>query len=171
VLKSSLFYLLPFIILLIVAGGYFVQTKRVGSGKASSLVAVSPSPVVTPSQSPSPSPTVSPAVMLKSASPKPSALGESTSSKVMVWKYPNSSITSSSDSSLTLESSDDPTTITSWYKDKIQSGGMNIKTFVSTNSNGNILNKLSGAGSMGVQIEISKSEGEAITKIVVKLST
>lgn len=47
---------------------------------------------------------------------------------------------------------------------------MSVKTFVTTNNNDNILNKLSGAsGSTGVLVEVSKNSGDSIVKISVKL--
>jgi hypothetical protein len=66
------------------------------------------------------------------------------------------------------ESGDDPDTITNWYKEKIISTGMNVKTFVTTKTNGNVLNKLAGANSsLSVLVEIEKKEGESITKIII----
>lgn len=64
------------------------------------------------------------------------------------------------------ESDDDPDKITDWYKEKIKSMGMNVKTFVATKTNGNVLNKLAGANSKtNISIEIEKEETESITKI------
>jgi len=49
--------------------------------------------------------------------------------------------------------------------------GMNAKSFVQTNTNGNILNKLVSAnGETKVSIEISKNGSEAQTKISINIS-
>ncbi|OGH39316.1 MAG: hypothetical protein A3B44_02435 [Candidatus Levybacteria bacterium RIFCSPLOWO2_01_FULL_38_21] len=85
--------------------------------------------------------------------------------------YPGSTILNQSEDKMTLQSSDDPQAITNWYKEKITSMGMNAKSFVQTNTNGNILNKLAGAnGSINVSIEISKqnSESKTVIKILIK---
>jgi len=58
-----------------------------------------------------------------------------------------------------------------WHKEKITSMGMNAKSFVQTNTNGNILNKLVSAnGETKVSIEISKNGSEAQTKISINIS-
>ena len=85
--------------------------------------------------------------------------------------YPGSTILNQSEDKMTLQSSDDPQAITNSYKKKITSMGMNAKSFVQTNTNGNILNKLAGAnGSINVSIEISKqnSESKTVIKILIK---
>lgn len=69
-----------------------------------------------------------------------------------------------------FESSDDPTVITNWYKEKIRESGMNAKTFVTTNTNGNILNKLAGSnGTTNMSVEIEK-RGSSKTIVRVRIS-
>lgn len=87
------------------------------------------------------------------------------------YKYPNSTILGQSASTFEQESPDDPEKITDWYKEKIKSDGMNIKTFVTTTTNGNVYNELVGAGLGGeIRVVIEKSRGEDITDIVVNAS-
>lgn len=83
-------------------------------------------------------------------------------------KYPNSESTVSNIDSAFYESTDDPDTITNWYKGKIRSFGMNTKSFVQTKTNGNVLNKLAAAnGNREINIEITKKNGEPKVKIKV----
>lgn len=66
----------------------------------------------------------------------------------------------------TYQSSDDPVKITNWYKNRINSAGMNVTSFVMTTTNNNVLNKLVGAnGSSRISVDISKNAGEAQTTI------
>jgi hypothetical protein len=82
---------------------------------------------------------------------------QSPSVSILDFKYPNSQIVSSSSNSMSLESSDNSDSITEWYKGKIDSQGMNVKTFVKTKANDKVLNKLIGAdGNKEISIEISK---------------
>ncbi len=67
---------------------------------------------------------------------------------------------------MTIESSDDPNIITPWYKEKIRAMGMNATAFSQTSANGNISNKLSGAGNgKKIEVSISKSVNESKTTI------
>lgn len=90
---------------------------------------------------------------------------------ILSLQYPNSTITGKGESSLFLESRDDHTAITSWYKDKIKSMNMNVKTFVTTNTNGNVLNKLVGANNLTeVNVEITKQSDQSVVKMNITLS-
>ncbi|MBI2020743.1 hypothetical protein HYS94_05040 [Candidatus Daviesbacteria bacterium] len=137
----------------------------------------SPSPSPTPSLSPSPSP---------SSIPKPSS--SSTNSSVTItqdvkddslsnqnfnlsdFKYSSSSQINSSQNNLKLESTDDPKKITDWYKEKITSLGFKTKSFVQTNTNDYILNKLVGAsGNVQVKVDIEKQPDASKTTINITL--
>lgn len=86
------------------------------------------------------------------------------------YKYPNSSVVSSDDNSLLLNSTDDTDKITDWYQDKIRSLGMNAKTFVKTKTNDNVLNKLVGAKpGLEVRVEITKNSGDSAAKITINI--
>lgn len=125
-------------------------------------------PAVSPTLTPSPAliPTTMPTV-LPTSIPAP----KTSYTNINSFIYPNSSRISYAENSAVLQSSDNTQVITNWYKDKIISLGMNVKSFVQTNTNGNILNKLIGAnGSINVSIEISKqnSDSKTLIKISVK---
>lgn len=86
------------------------------------------------------------------------------------YKYPNSQTVSSTANSLLLNSPDNSDTITDWYKEKIRGEGMNVKTFVTTKTNDNVLNKLVGAdGNKEIRIEIKKEAGNGDVEISVKI--
>jgi len=85
--------------------------------------------------------------------------------------YPNSSRVSIEENSVVLQSSDDPQAITNWYKEKITGLGMNAKSFVQTNTNGNVLNKLIAANSdLKVSMTISKKKNQSSTEIIVNIN-
>ena len=103
-------------------------------------------------KTPTSSPTDKPEPTTVPTSPPPAS-----SSNILDFKYPNSQIISSSSNSLSLESNDNSDSITEWYKDKIHSLGMNVKTFVTTKANDKILNKLVGSDeNKEISVEISK---------------
>ena len=84
------------------------------------------------------------------------------------YKYPNSTIMTSSDTSLTLQSHDSTDTITDWYKERIKSEGLNVKTFVNTRANDKVLNKLVAADSnKEISVEINKEPGSSVVEISV----
>lgn len=86
------------------------------------------------------------------------------------FQYPNSTIIFQSGNSLTLESNNDPNTITNWYKEKIRAMGMNATAFSQTSVNGNISNKLAGAGSgRKIDVSITKSVNQSKTTIQLTL--
>lgn len=137
----------------------------------------SPQPTLTPTSTPTPKPTSSPI-------PKPSESSSNVEVKQEVkddsstnvnfnlsdFRYPDSSQLESTDR-LVLESSDDPKTITDWYKDKIRNLGFKSKSFVQTSTNGNILNKLVGASSnKQVKVEIEKKADESKSRIRLEFS-
>ena len=91
-------------------------------------------------------------------------------SNILEYKYPNSQIVSSTSTLMSLESSDNSDSITDWYKGKINSLGMNVKTFVTTSANEKVLNKLVGAdGVKEINIEISKEDSQSIVKISITI--
>ena len=66
----------------------------------------------------------------------------------------------------TYESTDNPETITNWYKNKIKDLGFKTTSSVETNTNGDILNKLaSNNNSKEIRIEISKDNNQSVTRI------
>jgi hypothetical protein len=86
------------------------------------------------------------------------------------FRYPGSRTKSISSNLLLLETDDNADEVTEWYKEKILSLNMSVRSFVTTKTNDNILNKLVGARSgLEVEVEIKKSEGKIITEVSVNL--
>lgn len=112
--------------------------------------------------SPTPSPRASSLV-----TPKPLGTSAPQIENTKVLKYPNSVQISQNESTI-YESSDDADKITNWYKDKIKSMNMRVKSFVTTKTNGNILNKLVGAdGKKEIKVEITKKDDDQKVTITV----
>lgn len=111
----------------------------------------------------SPTPIASPVMKATPyATPTPVANNSSSSD----WQYPNSTFAGSGK----WQSSDSPSQITNWYKDKIKMLGFNSTSFVQTNTNDNVLNKLAAAkNSSKVAVEISKSPSQTLTSVSVVL--
>ena len=117
----------------------------------------SPTPAVTPLSSPS---------VFNYQTPG----SQSSSSNISDFKYPNSTEVNSSGNTLNLQSSDDPKNITDWYKNKIKDLNMNAKSFITTTTNGNVLNKLVGSnGKKEVRVDIEKSTASNTTNIAIVL--
>lgn len=122
---------------------------------------VRPQPSLNPTATPKP--TVS---LLPLASSTP----QQTSQTHTEFYYPNAKIVSENGNNITLESTDDANIITNWYKEKIRTLGMNAQAFSQTNTNGNILNKLTGAReNKKIEVTITKSAGQEGTTIDLKL--
>lgn len=156
----------------IFVSGVFVNQKRKGEelndSKEESVLfeeVTEPSPTSTIPSSPDPTPTLVP-------SSAPITSDNAGSQNLNIYKYPSSKVISSSNTSLTLESSDNPDTITNWYRQMIKSEDMNVTSFVTAKANDYVLNKLVGANSqMQVSVEIKKDAGDSFVRIVVILRT
>lgn len=86
-------------------------------------------------------------------------------------QYPNSLKIETRGNFSIYESTNPPDQVTNWYKEKIKSMNMNAKSFVSTNTNGNILNKLVGvSGNNEIRVEISKNKNSSLVKIKIESS-
>lgn len=91
----------------------------------------------------------------------------STPTPLNSFKYPNSTQISNG-VELILQSFDNPQTITDWYKNIITGNGLKTTSFIQTNTNGEILNKLVGANNNSeVRVEISKQANQAVVTIKV----
>ncbi len=91
-------------------------------------------------------------------------------SSINNYMYPNSSVVSSSNNFLSLTSEDSADVITDWYKNKIDSEGMNVTSIVTTHTNDNVINKLIGAdGTNEVSVEISKISNSSTVHIEVSI--
>ena len=117
-----------------------------------------------------------PSTPIRSPTPTPSPTQKDANlplpSPLDTFHYVPSTVKSSDEDSLILESGDHPDAITDWYKEKIKAAGMNAKSFVMTKTNGNVKNVLVGAnGSSEVRVEIIQKAGDSTTQIVVAIQT
>lgn len=162
--KSIILLALIFIVLLILTKIFPNPLFR------NSKFKIVPTPSLSPINSPTTTPTITISVKTPVNSPTPSIF-TSPKNEISDFVYPNSKINSQNNDSLNLESSDSPQTITDWYKNKIQGLGMSAKSFIQTNTNGNVLNKLVASnGRQETSVEITKSSGQNSVIISVKLS-
>lgn len=91
------------------------------------------------------------------------------SSEVDVYIYPDAKIISRSGNAINLQVSDPAQTVTNWYENKIKQDNLNVTSFVKTDTNGQILNKLVGANSnKEVRVEI-KSSSESLVEVSVQV--
>lgn len=171
-----------FIVIIVIAGVVYANTSRqkfLNQTIAESIVhddnSPSPTPTSTPAQSATPSPSASNSPIPTSqtkATPKPTIMAQTNTNNstnnndLNQFRYPNGKIISSGNTQITIESTDTPNQITDWYKQKIQGLGMNTQSFVSTNTNNNVLNSLAAAGNgINIKIEIRKDAGDSVTTI------
>ncbi len=64
------------------------------------------------------------------------------------------------------ESTDNPESITNWYKEKVKAMGFNTKSFVTTKTNDNVNNVLAGAsGQTDIKVTITRGSGDTTTHI------
>ncbi len=126
----------------------------------------------TPSLSLGPTTTLTPTPTVKNSSSivitlSPTKTTSSSDAYSQTFIYPGAKAISTS-GKITLESTDSPNTITDWYKNKIKEQGMNTTSFVTTSTNGKMLNKLAGANSSkNVEVEIQKESNESTVHITV----
>lgn len=121
---------------------------------------------LTPTETPPEEPTSTPHILL-SETPKPTnAPVLSSSTNLDNFIYPNATIQSKSDTDIMLTSTDNTSTITSWYKTQIKNSGMNATSTVQTSTNDNIQNVLAGSSDTAhVHIEITKTASNSVTNI------
>lgn len=176
--KERLFLILLMILIVVMAGvGYRISGQKHNSevlNSSTESIEKDLTPEPTSTQSPTsdvipPTPTPQPLSEF-STSPLPHSSPSPSSISLANFIYPNSQLIQSSSSSIILESNDNSQTITEWYKDKIRSLGFNAKSFITTNANGKILNKLAASnGEAEIMVEIEKEPQSQIVKISVNL--
>lgn len=92
-----------------------------------------------------------------------------TQSLSYTYIYPGATTSSQSEHRITLTSTDSPDTITDWYKAYITSKNMNTTSFVSTNTNDTILNKLVAAGNgETITVTITRNPNSSTTTIEIE---
>ena len=102
--------------------------------------------------------------------PTPTSPPTLSSNSIEKYIYPDAKVTQSFLNNVRLTTTDDPTIVTKWYRNKIIESGMSVRSFVTTSANEAILNKLSGADSENeVIVEIKKDVGESRVFISVSL--
>lgn len=117
-----------------------------------------PAGTVLPATAPTPTSTFAPTPSVPTHTPRPAADSS--------WQYPGSVVVGT----MKWESRDDAKKITEWYKSKLVARGANAKSFVQTETNGEVLNKLVAAGSNGkIAVEISKKMDNPVVTISVVL--
>ena len=82
------------------------------------------------------------------------------------FSYPHATITQSSDTKASMTSSDDPTTITNWYKNVLTTMHMSTTAVSMSSTNNSVSNQLAGDnGSLQVRITITKNANSSHTTI------
>ena len=85
--------------------------------------------------------------------------------------YPGSRLIKNTEQSFFLESEAPPEEITAWYKDTIESLGMNAKSAIQIQTNEDIQNKIVGANKdREVTIDISKKSDTQTVSIIITLT-
>lgn len=136
------------------------------------LRSIHPSVASTPTPTITQVPTLSPITPTLTPIPQPTAQPTPLSpAKTQSWFYPGAQIQSQSGSTSIYQTTDDPNQVADWYKSQINSQHLNTKSFITTNSNGNVVNSLVGAaGNSQVTVKINKLNNENVTKITVTLT-
>jgi len=94
------------------------------------------------------------------------------SSQNIEYVYPGSTVIRTDGSTIFLESSADPETITEWYKDQIEKAGLSVKSTVITDSNKNFLERISATGfNQKIEIQIRKGVGDMTSEIKINISS
>lgn len=130
------------------------------SSKVAFIATPSPLPTsqTTPSNSPSP--------LLEEENPTPS--NKKNQKDLNNFIYPNSYLVNTNEGVLIFETDDNPSKVTDWYKGKIKESGMKTTSFVQTNVNGNILNRMAGNNNENtISIEINKKSADSKVKIYI----
>ena len=165
-IKTTMNFLIILWIAFLFSGGHI--SKLIDKHKAE-IKDVESSPVPEASAAPSNVPSQSPQKSVKGANIEIKVVTPTNNSSlsgdlINYFKYPNAKSVNSSENKLTLESSDDSRVITDWYKEKINSKGMNVKSFVTTSANDNVENKLVAANSdFKVTVTIKGVKGGSFT--------
>lgn len=161
-----------FIVGFLIASGANKSAKKQNPPVSKPTQQTKPSPTLAPSISPTETetnlqnaeiptePTSTPTHAQQEVKPTQTS---NSSQSITDWQYPGSS---GSEGSYT--SPDDPNVITNWYKQKIQSSGMNTTSFVTNNVNGNVNSQLVGSnGNSQIKISITRNNNDTATSIAV----
>lgn len=79
------------------------------------------------------------------------------------WEYPGAIKVGNN----TYQTSDSPEKVTDWYKNKIRAMNFNLNTFITTNANDQVKNRLTGSGNGSkIDIQINKLSSSSSCEIV-----
>lgn len=169
-MRASIF-LFAFVVALGVLTNYFgaKEIKEEASNQTASTIVTpevlsedmqfTPTPILTVSPTPTWTTELTPTPVSNQQNPKTSN---------GIWIYPGATTISTGGGEIQLSTTEEPQRVTDWYK-QIISSRMNTKSFVSTSTNGNVENKLSGANSgERIEVEIRKSDSDSVTYIFVR---
>ncbi|KKR50825.1 MAG: hypothetical protein UT87_C0011G0003 [Candidatus Levybacteria bacterium GW2011_GWC1_40_19] len=75
-------------------------------------------------------------------------------------------------STIFLESSANPETITEWYKNQIEKAGLSVKSTVITDSNKNFLERISAMGfNQKIEVQIKRGANDMASEIKINISS
>jgi len=83
---------------------------------------------------------------------------------IKTYIYTGAKTVSSTNTKLELESTGSAEAVTAWYKKKVEEGNFNAKSFGQTNTNGNILSKLT-AAKPGEKLDITIKTDQTTSKV------
>lgn len=162
--------LIAIVVLLLVGQSFFNHFQKANPKVITNTIHPSLSPTITPLAA-TQQPTKAEQQPLQNTSiptNTPTSQPQNQNTSNTSWQYPNSQQTNSQGNTSTYQSADDPATIANWYKNKIQSLGMNTTSFIQNEVNGNISNELVGSnGSNSVRISIMRNTGQSTVTITV----
>jgi hypothetical protein len=150
-----------FIIIAIVLSGFYSnRILSIWQGNSKEVFSPSPSVYDSPDQ---PSPTATPDPQNPQHQNPP---GRGAEINLITFQYPGSLVITKSNTKLELESMDDVSQITLWYKNILSN--YQAKSFVSTVANGKVQTMLTASNNNGqIKIEISKPSTSERVEIVV----
>jgi len=96
------------------------------------------------------------------------SISRAISKSINSFVYPGSEVKIIEINKVEMQSKSDPQVITDWYKEKIRGLGMRVNSFIQTNANGNVLNRLvSQNAEFKIDINITRKSNEENTRIEV----
>lgn len=176
-LFNSRYFVMALLTLFVILGVVMLKKNQNPKNQNPQVLSAStPDPsaslIFTPSQSPQNSPSFyknSPSPSEAPAS-NPSENSKNNSRSLLEFVYPGSKIINAQPGTITLESPDQAGQITDWYKQKISSKNMNTTSFIVTNQNDNVSNKLiSSNPNLELKVDIERSAKQNKTTVIVRL--
>ena len=122
---------------------------------------------------PTSTPTSSPAPTKPTQAAKPETTEQTQSdSESIEYVYPGSTVIRTDGSTIFLESSANPETITEWYKNQIEKAGLSVKSTVITDSNKNFLERISAMGfNQKIEVQIKRGANDMASETKINISS